>query len=234
MVSNWGFRYNMIAMQVNIEKTWKKVLNNEFEKPYFVELSRVVREAYLGKTPVYPPPKLVFNAFEFCPFNEVNVVILGQDPYHGAGQAHGLCFSVQDDVRVPPSLQNIYKEIKDDIGVDIPNGGNLERWAKQGVLLLNSVLTVEAGKPASHQGIGWEQFTDAVIQKISTDKEHVVFLLWGKYAQDKGAHIDTLKHLVLKAPHPSPFSAYTGFLGCKHFSKTNEYLQQNNLSEIEW
>ena len=221
-------------MQVTIEASWKKILGDEFKKPYFIQLSRIVREAYLGKTAVFPPPKTVFNAFQFCPFDEVRVVILGQDPYHGEGQAHGLCFSVQTGVRVPPSLQNIYKEIKDDIGVDIPDGGSLERWAKQGVLLLNSVLTVEAGKPASHKGIGWEEFTDAVIQKLSEEKEHLVFLLWGKYAQDKGAHIDTSKHMILKAPHPSPFSAHTGFLGCKHFSQTNAYLQQNNLKEVEW
>ncbi len=221
-------------MQVNIEESWKKVLNEEFEKPYFAELSRIVREEYLGKTSVYPLPKNVFNAFEFTPFTEVKVVILGQDPYHGAGQAHGLCFSVQDGVRVPPSLQNIYKEIKDDIGIEVPTGGNLERWAKQGVLLLNATLTVEAGKAGSHQGIGWEQFTDAVIQKISEGKENVVFLLWGKYAQDKGAHIDISRHLVLKAPHPSPFSAYTGFLGCKHFSQTNDYLRDNRIKQIAW
>lgn len=234
LVSTYAFRYNVTTMQVHIEPSWKAILKDEFEKPYFVELSRIVREAYLGKTSVFPPPKNIFNAFELCSFKEVCVVILGQDPYHGAGQAHGLCFSVQDGVKVPPSLQNIYKEIKDDVGSEIPEGGNLEKWASQGVLLLNAVLTVEAGKPASHQGIGWEQFTDAVIQKISDEKEHIVFLLWGKYAQDKGSKIDTKKHLVLKAPHPSPFSAYTGFFGCKHFSKTNEYLKQNGLMEIEW
>lgn len=221
-------------MNVSIEPSWKKVLENEFELPYFKTLSETVRTAYLGNVPIYPPPKAVFNAFELCPFDAVKVVILGQDPYHGAGQAHGLCFSVQDGVRIPPSLQNIYKEIKDDIGTSIPEQGNLERWAKQGVLLLNATLTVEAGKPGSHQGIGWETFTDAIIQKISKEKEHVVFLLWGKYAQDKGAHIDIEKHLVLKAPHPSPFSAYTGFLGCKHFSKTNEYLKQHGKEPIEW
>jgi uracil-DNA glycosylase len=221
-------------MNVSIEPSWKKVLESEFELPYFKTLSETVRTAYLGSAPVYPPPKSIFNAFELCPFDQVKVVILGQDPYHGAGQAHGLCFSVQDGVRVPPSLQNMYKEIKDDLGIEIPQGGNLERWAKQGVLLLNATLTVIDGKPGSHQKIGWETFTDAVIKKISDEKEHVVFLLWGKYAQDKGAHIDTAKHLVLKAPHPSPLSAYTGFLGCKHFSKTNEYLKTNDLSPVEW
>ncbi len=224
----------MESVNIQIESSWKKVLTSEFEMPYFIELSKKVREAYLGSTPVYPPSKTVFRAFELCPFDSVKVVILGQDPYHGAGQAHGLCFSVQDGVRTPPSLQNIYKEIKDDIGTDIPTGGNLEGWAPQGVLLLNSVLTVEEGKPASHQGIGWEQFTDAVIQKISDEKERVVFLLWGKYAQDKGVRIDSEKHLILTAPHPSPFSAHTGFLGCKHFSKTNEYLQKHGQKPIEW
>ena len=221
-------------MDVNIEKSWKEVLKDEFALPYFVTLSERVREAYLGATPVYPPPELVFNAFTLCPFDAVKVVILGQDPYHGAGQAHGLCFSVQDGVRTPPSLQNIYKELSSDLGIDIPQSGNLERWARQGVLLLNATLTVEASKPASHQGIGWERFTDAVIKKLSDEKEHLVFLLWGKYAEDKGVIIDTTKHLVLKAPHPSPFSAYTGFFGCKHFSKTNMYLQTHAHAPIRW
>ncbi len=221
-------------MHEHIEKSWGKVLEEEFKRPYFIKLTAQVQKAYQGDTPVYPPHQKVFDAFELCPFDLVKVVILGQDPYHGAGQAHGLCFSVQDGVKVPPSLKNIYKEIKDDVGSEIPPTGNLEKWAKQGVLLLNAVLTVEAGKPASHQKIGWEQFTDAVIRKISDEKEHVVFLLWGKYAESKGEQIDTSKHLVLKAPHPSPFSAHTGFLGCKHFSKTNEYLEQNGLKEIIW
>ncbi len=221
-------------MNVSMEPSWKQVLENECALPYFKELTAKVRKAYRGDTSVYPPPESVFNAFELCPFDHVKVVILGQDPYHGAGQAHGLCFSVQDGVRIPPSLQNIYKEIKDDLGVEISHSGNLERWAEQGVLLLNATLTVEAGKAGSHQGIGWEQFTDTVVKKISDEKEHVVFLLWGKYAQDKGAHIDTKKHLILKAPHPSPFSAYTGFLGCKHFSKTNEYLEQHKKKIIDW
>ncbi len=223
-----------MQMNVQMEPSWKNVLTEEFTSEYFIELRRKVSEAYLGKIPVYPAPKLVFNAFTLCPFDAVKVVILGQDPYHGAGQAHGLCFSVQDGVKIPPSLQNIYKEIKDDLGIEIPNSGNLERWARQGVLLLNATLTVEAGRPASHQGLGWEEFTDAVIQKISDEKEHVVFLLWGKYAQDKGAHIDISKHLVLKAPHPSPFSVHTGFFGCKHFSQTNEYLKQYKQKPIVW
>ncbi|MFZ2252748.1 MAG: uracil-DNA glycosylase [Minisyncoccia bacterium] len=221
-------------MQVQIENSWKKALGDEFELPYFNELSRTVREAYLATPPVFPPSKFVFNAFELCPYDSVKVVILGQDPYHGTGQAHGLCFSVQEGVKVPPSLKNIYKELSSDLNIPISNSGNLERWAKQGVLLLNATLTVEANKPGSHQGLGWEQFTDAVIQKISDEKEHVVFLLWGKYAQMKGAKIDRQKHLVLTAPHPSPFSAYTGFLGCKHFSKTNEYLKEHNEITIVW
>lgn len=221
-------------MEVTMEKSWKTVLNDEFTLPYFETLRAHVREAYLGSTPVYPPPKLVFNAFELCPFDQVRVVILGQDPYHGAGQAHGLCFSVQDGVRTPPSLQNIYKEIKDDLGVEIPQSGNLERWARQGVLLLNATLTVEESRPASHQGIGWERFTVAVIKKLSDEKEHLVFLLWGKYAQDKGVIIDTSKHLVLKSPHPSPFSAHSGFFGCKHFSKTNMYLKKHAQAPIRW
>ncbi len=221
-------------MQVNIEKSWKKILKDEFESPYFTELTRTIHDTYLGNTPIYPPQETIFNAFAYCTFEQVKVVILGQDPYHGAGQAHGLSFSVQDGVRIPPSLKNIYKEIKDDVGIEIPDEGNLERWAHQGVLLLNATLTVEAGKPASHAGLGWEQFTDAVIQKISDQKEHVVFLLWGKYAQEKGSKIDTAKHLVLKAPHPSPFSAYTGFFGCKHFSKANKYLQEHGKNTIVW
>lgn len=221
-------------MDIRIDESWRKELVGEFDMPYFTELTRTVREAYRAGTPIYPTPKHVFNAFELCPFDTVKVVILGQDPYHGAGQAHGLCFSVQDGVKVPPSLQNIYKELHDDLGVPVRTTGDLSSWAKQGVLLLNATLTVEARKAGSHQGLGWEQFTDAVIQKLSDKKEHLVFLLWGKYAQDKGAIIDTTKHLVLTAPHPSPFSAYTGFFGCKHFSKTNEYLETHGEKPIDW
>jgi len=221
-------------MNVAIESSWKEALGTEFDAPYFVLLSKSVREAYLGEHPVYPPPKAIFSAFELCPFDEVRVVILGQDPYHGKGQAHGLCFSVPNDVRIPPSLQNIYKELEDDLGVPIAKTGNLEHWAKQGVLLLNATLTVEAGRPGSHHGLGWEKFTDAVIKKLSEEKEHLIFILWGKYAQDKGAHIDTTRHLVLTAPHPSPFSAHSGFFGCKHFSKTNAYLVAHNKKPIEW
>jgi len=220
-------------MHVDIEESWKEVLREEFEKEYFKTLSKTVRQMYLSKA-VFPPPQLLFYAFAECPFKDVKVVILGQDPYHGSGQAHGLSFSVPDGVKVPPSLQNIYKEIKNDVGTLISPTGNLERWAKQGVLLLNATLTVENGKPSSHQGLGWELFTDAVIQKLSNEKEHLVFLLWGKYAQEKGKIIDTAKHLVLRAPHPSPFSAYNGFFGCKHFSKTNEYLREHNIEPIVW
>lgn len=221
-------------MNVQIEPSWKAVLREEFSHPYFEALTRKIREAYLAGTPIFPPPKLIFNAFELCPFDQIEVVILGQDPYHGHSQAHGLCFSVPDDVQIPPSLQNIYKEIRDDTGTPIPPSGNLERWAQQGVLLLNATLTVESGKAGSHQGMGWERFTDAVIKKISDEKEHVVFLLWGKYAQNKESLIDTAKHCVLKAPHPSPLSAHTGFFGCKHFSKTNTYLEKYGKKLIVW
>jgi uracil-DNA glycosylase len=220
-------------MNVQIEPSWKKVLQEEFEKDYFKRLSETVRKAYLSDS-VFPPPKLVFNAFEHCTFDAVKVVILGQDPYHNPRQAHGLSFSVPNGVKPPPSLQNIYKEIATDIGTDIPQSGNLERWAEQGVLLLNATLTVEQNKPGSHQELGWEIFTDAVIKKISEEKEHVVFLLWGKYAQDKGKSIDTHKHLVLTAAHPSPFSAHNGFFGCKHFSKTNAYLSEHGIEPIVW
>lgn len=220
-------------MNVRIEESWKHALAVEFEKEYFKTLSTRVRDAYLSAT-VYPPPQLVFNAFEHCHFENVKVVILGQDPYHGKGQAHGLCFSVADGVRTPPSLQNIYKEIRDDLGMPIPESGNLVRWADQGVLLLNATLTVEQSKAGSHQGWGWEQFTDAVIRKISDGKEHVVFLLWGNYARGKKQLIDASKHLILEAPHPSPFSASSGFFGCKHFSKTNEYLKAHDLTPIQW
>lgn len=220
-------------MNVAIEPSWKKALQPEFEAAYFKQLSQTVRAAYLSTT-VYPPPKLVFNAFTHCHFDEVKVVVIGQDPYHGPGQAHGLCFSVAEGVRTPPSLQNIYKEIRDDIGTDIPESGNLERWADQGVLLLNATLTVEKSKAGSHQGLGWEQFTDAVIKAVSDQRQHVVFLLWGRYAQNKGAQIDRTKHLVLEAAHPSPFAAHNGFFGCKHFSRTNDYLQLHGKEPIEW
>jgi len=220
-------------MEIKLEPSWKAALAAEFSQPYFTNLTKTVRESYLDRA-VFPPPKYIFNAFDLCPFDRVKVVILGQDPYHGRGQAHGLSFSVPEGIAVPPSLKNIYKEIKSDLGTAVPETGNLERWAKQGVLLLNATLTVEASKPASHQGLGWETFTDAVIKTISDQKEHVVFLLWGKYAQAKESLIDESKHLVLKAPHPSPFSAHTGFFGCKHFSQTNHYLEGHSLTPIEW
>lgn len=223
----------MGSMAVEIEPSWKAALAEEFDAPYFKELARSVRTAYLHGA-VFPPPLLVFNAFAQCPFDAVKVVIIGQDPYHKKGQAHGLAFSVPEGVKVPPSLQNIYKEIHSDVGATIPDSGNLERWAQQGVLLLNATLTVEQGKPGSHQGRGWEEFTDAVIKKISDEKEHIVFLLWGKYAQEKGAHIDRTKHLVLCAAHPSPFSANNGFFGSKHFSATNAYLQKHGKEPIRW
>lgn len=220
-------------MDVRIEPTWKAALGEEFEKPYFADLSKAVREAYLSRV-IFPAPQHVFNAFTLCPFNQVRVVILGQDPYHGEGQAHGLSFSVPNGVKTPPSLQNIYKEIKTDLGIAVPESGNLERWAKQGVLLLNATLTVEQRQPGSHQGLGWETFTDAVIKTISDQKEHVVFLLWGNFARSKVKLIDRKKHLVLEAPHPSPFSAHSGFFGCKHFSQTNDYLEQHSFPKINW
>jgi uracil-DNA glycosylase len=220
-------------MEVAIEPSWKKALAEEFDKDYFKNLAEKVRQAYLNGQ-VFPPPKTVFNAFNLCPFDEVKVVIIGQDPYHGLGQAHGLCFSVQDDVAIPPSLRNIYKEIKNDLGKEIPPTGNLERWAKQGVLLLNATLTVQAGMAGSHQGWGWEEFTDAVIKKVSEEKEGVVFMLWGRYAQNKSVLIDESKHLILKAPHPSPLSAHNGWFGSGHFSKANDYLGSLGKEPIDW
>lgn len=220
-------------MEVAIEPSWKKALAEEFDKDYFKNLAEKVRQAYLAGQ-VFPPPKTVFNAFNLCPFESVKVVIIGQDPYHGLGQAHGLCFSVQDDVAIPPSLRNIYKEIKNDLGKEIPPTGNLERWAKQGVLLLNATLTVQAGMAGSHQGWGWEEFTDAAIKKVSEEKEGVVFMLWGRYAQNKSGMIDELKHLILKAPHPSPLSAHNGWFGSGHFSKANEYLRSLGKEQIDW
>ncbi len=220
-------------MDVRLAESWKSRLHEEFGKPYFKELAAFVRGAYVGKT-VYPPPKCVFNALDAVAFEDVRVVVLGQDPYHGPGQAHGLCFSVPDGVPKPPSLQNIFKEIHQDLGLPIPASGNLEHWARQGVLLLNATLTVEAGQAGSHQGKGWEEFTDAVIRKLSEEREGIVFLLWGAYAQKKGAQIDRAKHLVLQAPHPSPLSAHNGFFGCRHFSKTNAYLVSKGGAPIAW
>jgi uracil-DNA glycosylase len=220
-------------MKVEIEHSWRVVLAHEFEKPYFRDLTTFVDAAYRTTT-VYPPQPEIFNAFSICPFSAVNVVILGQDPYHGPGQAHGLAFSVRTGVP-PPSLQNIYREIRNDLGT-APHDtrGNLEHWAAQGVLLLNSTLTVAAGEPGSHHGRGWEEFTDAVIKTLSAEREHLVFLLWGNYAKRKGAHIDRQKHLVLEAAHPSPLGAYKGFFGCQHFSKTNDYLRMHHQSPIRW
>lgn len=220
-------------MNVKIEESWRAQLQKEFGKPYFEELTAFIRQEYTNKK-VYPPAGLIFNAFDRCPFNEVKVVIVGQDPYHEPGQAHGLCFSVTDGVAIPPSLINIYKEIHADLGKPIPHSGNLERWAEQGVLLLNATLTVQAHRAGSHQGKGWEIFTDAAIRQLALVREHLVFILWGAYAQRKGAEIDTNRHLVLKSPHPSPLSAHRGFFGNKHFSKANEYLQAHGKQPIDW
>lgn len=216
-----------------METSWKKVLHDEFKKDYFINLNQVISRAYVEKT-VFPSKENVFHAFALCPFNDVKVVILGQDPYHGEGQAQGLAFSVPDKVKIPPSLKNIYKELINDLGTEVSESCNLEHWAKQGLLLLNSTLTVESGHPGSHQGLGWETFTDVVIKQISDNKEHVVFLLWGNFARSKTSLIDETKHLILQAPHPSPFSAHKGFFGCKHFSQTNKYLREKNLREIDW
>ena len=220
-------------MNVKIESGWKQQLQNEFEQDYFRNLTDFVRLEY-GQHTVYPSGKEIFSAFEYCPFDETKVVILGQDPYHGPGQANGLCFSVREGVRMPPSLVNIFKEIKDDVGKDLPAHGSLERWARQGILLLNATLTVRHSSPGSHQGRGWEEFTDAVVKTLSEKKEKLVFLLWGAYAQRKGAVIDQNKHLILSSAHPSPFAAHRGFFGNRHFSKTNEYLQSQGLPPIDW
>jgi len=220
-------------MDVRIEESWKKELQSEFEKPYFKQLTEFVRSEYASQT-IYPPAKLIFNAFEQCPFNQVKVVILGQDPYHGPGQAHGLCFSVNDGVDFPPSLRNIFKEIQADTGASIPTSGNLTRWAQQGVLLLNATLTVRANQAGSHQKRGWEQFTDSVIRLVSDRLEHVVFILWGNYAISKGEFIDARKHLVLKSVHPSPLSASRGFFGNHQFSISNTYLKENGKYLIRW
>ncbi len=220
-------------MDVALEPSWKTHLAPEFTKPYFTELRDFVRSEYTSAT-VYPHPKQLFRAFDLCPFDAVKVVILGQDPYHGQGQANGLCFAVNEGVTLPPSLKNIFKEIESDIGHVAEHSGNLERWARQGVLLLNATLTVRARTAGSHQGKGWEEFTDAAIRALSEEREHLVFMLWGKYAQQKGKDIDWTKHLVLEAPHPSPFSAHSGFFGCKHFSQANEYLKAHGKTPIEW
>lgn len=220
-------------MNVQIEESWKKILAPEFEKDYFIKLTDFVRQEY-HTTTVYPPGRLIFNAFNLCPYNKVKVVIIGQDPYHGPGQAHGLCFSVNDGVPFPPSLQNIFKEIHDDLGIPMPATGNLTRWAEQGVLLLNATLTVRAHQAGSHQHKGWEEFTDAAIRALAEQREHLVFILWGSYAQKKGAFIDRNKHLVLASVHPSPLSAYNGFFGNKHFSRANAYLTEHGETPINW
>lgn len=221
-------------MDVKIENSWKEELAEEFEKDYFRELTSFVREEYRGATPIYPPAKLIFNAFDHCPFRDVKVVILGQDPYHGPGQANGLCFSVNKGIQFPPSLMNIFKEIADDTGKPIPTDGDLTRWSDQGVLLLNATLTVRAASAGSHQNKGWERFTDAVIRILAEKRENIVFILWGSYAQKKGAFIDRNKHLVLASPHPSPLSAYHGFFGNHHFTRANDYLKAHGKTTIEW
>lgn len=220
-------------MDVRIEDSWKARLQDEFDKPYFAALTQFVRNEYAVRT-VYPPGREMFAAFDACPFDDVRVVILGQDPYHEPGQAHGLCFSVNDGVQFPPSLVNIFKEIESDLGRPMPSSGNLMRWAKQGVLLLNATLTVRAHQAGSHQNKGWEAFTDAVIHRLATERNHIVFILWGSYAQRKGSFIDRNRHCVLQSPHPSPLSAYRGFFGNKHFSRANAYLIENGYKPIDW
>lgn len=220
-------------MDVRIESSWKSKLNGEFEKDYFVRLSEFVRNEYRAYT-IYPPGALIFNAFNLCPFDNVKAVIIGQDPYHGPGQAHGLCFSVKDGVEFPPSLVNIFKEIESDLTIPIPVSGNLERWARQGVLLLNATLTVRAHLAGSHQKKGWEEFTDSVITVINKDKNNIVFFLWGAYAQKKGESIDRSRHLILESVHPSPLSASRGFFGNKHFSRCNYYLKEHGIEPINW
>ena len=220
-------------MDVQIEQSWKQHLAPEFEKPYFVKLTKFVRQEYRTTT-CYPPGKLIFNAFNLCPYDKAKVVIIGQDPYHGPGQAHGLCFSVNDGVPFPPSLQNIFKEIQTDLGTPVPQSGNLTRWAEQGVLLLNATLTVRAHQAGSHQRQGWEEFTDAAIKALAEGREHLVFILWGSYAHKKGAFIDRSRHLVLASAHPSPLSAFHGFFGNKHFSLANAYLEQHGETPINW
>jgi uracil-DNA glycosylase len=220
-------------MDVKIEESWRKHIGAEFDKQYFIDLTSFVRQEY-SQTMCYPPAKFIFNAFNLCPFDQVKVVIIGQDPYHEPGQAHGLCFSVNDGIQFPPSLVNIFKEIENDCGTPVPQSGNLTRWAEQGVLLLNATLTVRAHQAGSHQRRGWEEFTDAAIKALSADREHLVFILWGSYAQGKASYIDQSKHLVLMSAHPSPLSAYRGFFGNRHFSRANDYLLQNGETPIQW
>lgn len=224
----------MSEQNIQIEESWKLALKDEFEQPYFKELREFLQDEKEKGKIIYPAGSQIFNAFNSTPFHKVRVVILGQDPYHGLGQAHGLCFSVQNGIKPPPSLVNIYKELSNDVGFKIPLHGNLQSWTTQGVFLLNAILTVEANKAASHQKRGWEQFTNAAIQKLSKERTGLIFLLWGNFAQQKSALIDESKHTILKSVHPSPLSAYNGFFGCKHFSKTNELLKNMGETEIDW
>lgn len=220
-------------MNVRIDKSWNEQLASQWEMPYFESLANFVHQRY-AQTTVYPPAGKIFAAFDACPFDKVKVVILGQDPYHGPGQANGLCFSVNEGVELPPSLVNIFKEISSDLGKAMPSDGNLERWAKQGVLLLNATLTVDAHQAGSHQGKGWEEFTDAAVRRLAEQREGLVFMLWGSYAIRKGSFIDRTRHLVLTAPHPSPLSAYRGFFGCRHFSQANQWLVSHGQQAIDW
>ncbi|PJC37209.1 uracil-DNA glycosylase [Candidatus Peregrinibacteria bacterium CG_4_9_14_0_2_um_filter_53_11] len=220
-------------MDVRMEPRWKEHLHGEFDKDYFAKLRAFVRSEYRSKK-VYPEPANIFRALDHCPFDKVKVIILGQDPYHGAGQANGLCFAVNEGVTLPPSLRNIFSEIESDLGMRPTPSGDLTRWANQGVLLLNATLTVAASQPGSHQKKGWEEFTDSIIERLSAEREHLVFILWGRYAQAKGAIIDRQRHLVLESAHPSPFSAHSGFFGCKHFSKANTYLDKYGQNIIDW
>ena len=220
-------------MDVKIEAGWKEKLKSEFDREYFISLTQFVREEYRSRQ-VFPPANRIFNAFDLCPFDKVKVVILGQDPYHNIGQAHGLCFSVTDGTEFPPSLINIFKELQRDMGVPMPRSGNLERWARQGVLLLNAILTVRAHQALSHENKGWERFTDAAISALNRDRDNIVFMLWGSYAQNKGASIDQSRHLILKTVHPSPLSASRGFFGCSHFSKCNDWLVARGMEPIAW
>lgn len=224
-----------MTMDVKIEVGWKKRLKSEFEKEYFLQLVQLLKNEKNSNQLIFPPGQQIFEAFNKTDFNKVKIVIIGQDPYHGPGQAHGLSFSVQDGIKPPPSLINIYKELESDLGIQMPrNYGNLTHWAKQGVLLLNATLTVRANQPNSHAGIGWQQFTDQVIDILNKEKQHLVFMLWGNFAKEKGIHIDEKRHLILRAPHPSPFSADKGFFGCRHFSSANHYLMQNGIEPIDW
>ncbi|MCS6990937.1 MAG: uracil-DNA glycosylase [Chitinophagales bacterium] len=224
----------MQRVEVKIEESWKRLLDDQFQQTYFRAIIEALRKEKAQGITIYPPGPLIFNAFNLTPFHQVRVVILGQDPYHGPGQAHGLCFSVPDGIEFPPSLQNIFKELQDDLGYPPPRSGNLEKWARQGVLLLNAILTVRANQAASHQHLGWQRFTDYVIRLINELRQGVVFLLWGKFAQEKVSLIDSSNHYVLKAAHPSPLSAPYGFFGCRHFSRTNELLRLQGLPEIDW